>query len=74
VALRIPEDRFRQLVRKGMASPAYRLARYTSARRRATLVALLIDLETRLTNAMLDMAVVRRDRRGRRDAGRQRAR
>ena len=56
VATRIPEDRFRQLVREAMASPAYRLARYTTARRRATLVALLIDLETRLIDAVLDMA------------------
>jgi hypothetical protein len=37
-------DRYRQFVREGRASPAYLLERYTASRRRATLVACLIDL------------------------------
>jgi Domain of unknown function (DUF4158) len=53
---RIHESRLRQLVREGHGSPAYLLDRYTVHRRRATLAALLIDLEPRLTDAVLDMA------------------
>jgi hypothetical protein len=53
---RLPEIRFRQFVREGQASPAYLLGRYTTHRRRATLVAVLFDLESRLIDAVLDMA------------------
>lgn len=53
---RIPENRYLQFVREGLASPTYRLARYAANRRHATLVALLIDLEARLTDTALDMA------------------
>lgn len=53
---RIHPDRFRQLVREGRVSSAQLLASYTTARRRATLAALIIDLEARLTDAALDMA------------------
>ncbi|CAO3383320.1 Tn3 family transposase [Azospirillum argentinense] len=53
---RLPEIRFRQFIREGQASPAYLLGRYTTHRRRATLVAVLFDLEARLTDAVLDMA------------------
>lgn len=53
---RVHPDRFRQLVREGRVSSAQLQATYTSARRRATLAALLIDLEARLTDAALDMA------------------
>lgn len=56
LASRLPEIRFRQFVREGQASPAYLLGRYTTHRRRATLVAVLFDLESRLTDAVLDMA------------------
>ena len=52
----IHPDRFHQLVREGRASPAQLLGRYTPSRRRATLVAVLLDIETRLTDAALDMA------------------
>jgi hypothetical protein len=45
---RIHPDRLRRLVREGRLSPTYLIDRYTSARRRATVVALLIDLEARL--------------------------
>ncbi len=56
VAGRVHPDRFRQLVREGRVSSAQLLSSYTTARRRATLAALLIDLEARLTDATLDMA------------------
>jgi TnpA family transposase len=55
-ASRIHEHRFRQLVREGLASPAYLIDRYAAHRRRATLVALLVEVEARLTDAVLDMA------------------
>ncbi len=56
IVSRLPEIRFRQFVREGQASPAYLLGRYTTHRRRATLVAVLFDLESRLIDAVLDMA------------------
>jgi TnpA family transposase len=49
-------DRYRQFVREGRASPAYLLQRYAASRRRATLVAFLIDVEERLTDAAIGMA------------------
>ena len=55
-AQRIHVERYRQYVREGRASPAYMVERYTVSRRQATLVACLIDLEERLTDAALDMA------------------
>ena len=56
VAGRIHADRFRQYVREGRASPAYMIERYIPSRRRATLVAFLLDLEERLTDSALEMA------------------
>jgi hypothetical protein len=56
VAGRIHEDRFRQLIREGRISDAHQIARYAAPRRRAMLVASVIDLEARLTDAALDMA------------------
>lgn len=53
---RIHPDRLRRLVREGRLSPTYLIDRYTLARRRATVVALLIDLEARLTDAAIEMA------------------
>ena len=53
---RVHPDRLRRLAREGRLSPSYLIDRYTSARRRATVVALLIDLEARLTDAAIDMA------------------
>ena len=53
---RIHPDRLRRLAREGRLSPAYLIDRYTAARRRATMVAMLIDLEARLSDASLDMA------------------
>jgi TnpA family transposase len=52
----IHPDRYHQFVREGRASPAYMIERYTRPRRRATLVAHLIDLEERLTDAAIEMA------------------
>lgn len=56
ITTRIHEERLRQLVREGYASDAHQLGRYTARRRRAILVATTIDLEARLTDAVLDMA------------------
>lgn len=56
ITTRIYEERLRQLVREGYASDAHQLGRYTARRRRAILVATTIDLEARLTDAVLDMA------------------
>ena len=55
-AERVHEERLRQLVREGQASDAYQLGRYAAHRRRAILVATILDLEGRLTDAVLDMA------------------
>lgn len=52
----VNEARLRQFVREGDASDAYRLARYAAQRRRAILVATVLNLEARLTDAVLDMA------------------
>jgi TnpA family transposase len=52
----IPEDRFRQLVREADITDARQLERHAVHRRRAIQVALLLDLEPRLTDALLDMA------------------
>ncbi len=55
-AARIHEDRLQQFVREGHASDAHQLGRYAKHRRRAILVATVLDLEMRLTDAILDMA------------------
>ncbi|WP_145206870.1 Tn3 family transposase [Sphingobium sp. B2] len=52
----IHTERFRQLAREGRVTPAHLLGRYTQPRRRAILIALMIDLEARLIDAALDMA------------------
>lgn len=49
-------DRYRQFVREGRMSPAYMIERYAISRRRATVVAFLIDIEERLTDAAIEMA------------------
>ena len=56
VANNIHVDRYRQFVREGRTSATYMIARYASARRHATLVAFLIDIEERLTDAAIEMA------------------
>jgi hypothetical protein len=55
-AARIHGDRLQQFVREGHASDAHQLGRYAEHRRRAILVATVLDLETRLTDAILEMA------------------
>lgn len=55
-AARVHEERLRQLVREGQAADAHQLGRYATHRRRAILVATVLDLEARLTDAVLDMA------------------
>ncbi|HEY8127357.1 MAG TPA: Tn3 family transposase [Hyphomicrobium sp.] len=54
---RVSEWRFRQLAREGAAAPAFLLDEYGPRRRRATLVAQLLDLETRLSDAAIAMFV-----------------
>ncbi len=56
IAGRIHEERLRQFVREGYASDAHQLGRYAARRRRAILVATTLDLEARLTDAVLEMA------------------
>ena len=56
LAARIHGDRFHQFVREGRISDPHQLGRYTAHRRRAILAANMIDLEARLTDALLDMA------------------
>jgi TnpA family transposase len=56
IAAQIDEQRLRQFVREGYASDAHQLGRYAARRRRAILVATVLDLEARLTDAVLDMA------------------
>jgi hypothetical protein len=56
IAAPIHEQRLRQFVREGYASDAHQLGRYAARRRRAIVVATVLDLEARLTDAVLDMA------------------
>ncbi len=56
IAIQIDEQRLQQFVREGYASDTHQLGRYAARRRRAILVATVLDLETRLTDAVLDMA------------------
>ena len=48
--------KLQQFVREGHASDAHQLGRYSEHRRCAILVATVLDLETRLTDAVLDIA------------------
>jgi acyl-CoA synthetase (AMP-forming)/AMP-acid ligase II len=58
VADAVHEHRFRQFVREGAAAPAFLLSDYAASRRRATLVASLIDAETRLSDAAVEMTIL----------------
>jgi TnpA family transposase len=53
---RVHDQRFQQFIREGRISDAHQLGRYATRRRRAILAANVIDLEARLTDALLDMA------------------
>jgi hypothetical protein len=55
VTERIHERRFRQLLREGAVAPAFLLSDYSPRRRRATLAAAMIDLESRLADAAIEM-------------------
>ncbi len=57
ITARVSEWRFRQLAREGAAAPAFLLDEYGPRRRRATLVAQLLELETRLSDAAVGMFV-----------------
>lgn len=52
----IHPDRYAQLAKEGRVTSAHLLGRYAPDRRHAILVAAIIDLEARLTDAALDMA------------------
>jgi TnpA family transposase len=51
----IHETRFQQLVREGAVAPAFLLSDYSSQRRRATLVASVINLQSSLADAAIAM-------------------
>ena len=51
----VHEHRFRQMVREGAAAPAFVLSDYGPRRRRAILVAQMLDLEARLSDGALAM-------------------
>ena len=55
-AARVDDQRFQQFIREGRISDAHQLGRYATHRRWAILAANVIDLEARLTDALLDMA------------------
>lgn len=52
----VHEARLQGFVREGQAADAHQLSRYAARRRRAILAATVLDLEARLTDAVLDMA------------------
>ena len=56
LAGKVHEERLRQLTQIERAADAQQLERYSANRRRAILVATVLDLEVRLTDAVLDMA------------------
>ena len=56
ISERVATERLRQFVREGYTADAHQLGRYTAHRRRAILVATTADLESCLTDAVLDMA------------------
>ncbi|EDP62690.1 transposase Tn3 [alpha proteobacterium BAL199] len=51
----VHEYRFRQFVREGSVAPAFLLSDYAQNRRRATLAAVMLDLETRIADAAISM-------------------
>ena len=53
---RIHADRLQQFMREGIAADAHQLSRYANPCRHAILAATVLDLEARLTDAVLDMA------------------
>jgi TnpA family transposase len=55
LATTIHERRFRQLVREGAVAPVYMIDRFSRLRRRATLAAQILELQARLTDAVIDL-------------------
>jgi hypothetical protein len=55
IVSRVPERRFQQFVREGAVAPAFLLDEYGVRRRRATLVAQIIELEAKLSDAAIAM-------------------
>ena len=55
IGARIPDFRLAQFMREGRAAPAFLLSDCSVDRRRATLVAAVIDLEARLADAAIEM-------------------
>jgi TnpA family transposase len=55
-ATRVHENRFQQFIREGRLSDPHQIGRYAAPRRRAILVATVIDLEARLIDAVIEMA------------------
>jgi TnpA family transposase len=52
----IHPERYNQLMREGRISSPYMIERYSASRRRAILVAFLLDMEERLTDTAIEMA------------------
>jgi hypothetical protein len=71
VSKAIPEFRFTQFVREGGVAPAFLLSDYSVNRRRATLVAAVIDIQAKLSDSAILMfdrlvaGIFTRARRGR---------
>jgi hypothetical protein len=55
IVSRVHERRFQQFVREGSVAPAFLLDEYGVRRRRATLVAQIIELEAKLADAAIAM-------------------
>ena len=53
IGTKIPDIRFAQFMREGGAAPAFLLSDYSLNRRRATLVAAVIDLDARLADSAI---------------------
>jgi TnpA family transposase len=57
ISERVSEWRFRQMAHEGTAAPAFLLVEYGPRRRHATIIAQLLDLQTRLSDAAVGMFV-----------------
>ncbi|EIZ79380.1 hypothetical protein WSK_2039 [Novosphingobium sp. Rr 2-17] len=55
IGTRVPDFRFAQFMREGGAAPAFLLSDYSLNRRRATLVAAVIDLDAKLADNAIQM-------------------
>src|SRR3546814_10700061 len=55
IGAKIPDFRFAQFMREGGVAPAFLLSDYSLNRRRATLIAAVIDLDARLADGAIQM-------------------